>query len=498
MRTPAKVVVIGAGLGGLAAAAHLRGRGHDVTVLERDHVPGGRAGLVEQDGFRLDNGPTVLTMPDLLADAFAAVGATLEEFCPIRPVDPMYRAVFADGSTLHIWHDRDRMSEEIRTFAGPDEAAGFERFCAWLHELYDVEMANFIDTNFDSVFDLARPLAPAMKLVRLGGFGKLGRRVARYFDDERLQRIFSFQSMYAGLAPYDALALYAIITYMDSVRGVFVPVHGMHAMGTGLAAAIEKAGATVRYDTSVTRVLRASGTTGRVVGVETADGDRIAADAVVCNADLPVAYRTLLGGVDAPRAARRGAYSPSCFLWVAGVRGLPTAEAAHHNIHFGKDWDGAFRALIHDGVRMPDPSILVTLHSLDTDGAAPAGCTSLYVLEPVPNLDGRIDWSQERERLADGLRRRVAALGYPTDVVVERMYDPLDWEAMGMERGTPFALAHTFRQTGPFRPKNTDRRVPGLVFTGSSTIPGVGVPMVLISGKLAAERVEQHVEALVS
>jgi phytoene/squalene synthetase len=177
---------------------------------------------------------------------------------------------------------------------------------------------------------------------------------------------------------------------------------------------------------------------------------------VVCNADLPVAYRTLLGGVDAPRVARRGKYSPSCVLWVAGVRGTPPPEATHHNIHFGADWSGAFKALIEDGVRMPDPSILVTLHSLDDASLAPEGCSSIYVLEPTPNLDGHIDWSAERDRITDdcGVAWSLG-LGYPTDVVVERIYDPLDWESLGMERGTPFALAHTFRQTGPFRPATT-------------------------------------------
>jgi phytoene desaturase len=316
--------------------------------------------------------------------------------------------------------------------------------------------------------------------------------VASFFDDERLQRIFSFQAMYAGLAPYEALSLYAVITYMDSVEGVFVPEGGMHAMASGLAEAVEKAGVSIRYDASVTRILRASGSKGAVTGVELEGGERIAADVVVCNADLPVAYRTLLGGVDAPRAARRGRYSPSCVLWVAGVKGLPPADAAHHNIHFGRDWNGAFKALIHDGVRMPDPSILVTLHSLDDPTLAPEGHSSLYVLEPTPNLDGRIDWSRERDRLMNDLRQRVASLGYPTEVVVEQVLDPLDWEAQGMERGTPFALAHTLLQTGPFRPSNIDKRVPGLVFTGSSTLPGVGVPMVLVSGKLAAERVDEY------
>jgi phytoene desaturase len=498
-----RVVVIGAGLGGLAAAAHLSGAGHRVTVVERESIPGGRAGLVSEQGFLLDNGPTVLTMPGLLADAFVAAGAEMADFVTIEPVDPMYRACFADGSTLFVRHGREAMTEEIRRFADAREAEAFGRFCDWLEQLYRVEMAHFIDVNFDSVLDLVKPWRAGLELVRLGGFGSLGRKVASFFRDERLQRIFSFQSMYAGLAPYQALALYAVITYMDSVEGVFVPKGGMHQMAVGLAAAVERAGVEIRYDAPVARILRDG--SGRVSGVELAPddtaadgalaGERLAADVVVCNPDLPVAYRTLLGGVDAPRAARRGAYSPSCLLWVAGVRGLPPADATHHNIHFGHDWDGAFRALIDDGVRMPDPSLLVTLHSLDDPTLAPEGCSSIYVLEPMPNLDGRIDWSCERDRIVESVRTRVAGLGYPTDVVVERIYDPLDWQAMGMERGTPFALAHTFRQTGPFRPNNVDRRVPGLVFVGSSTVPGVGVPMVLVSGKLAAQRVQQYAEA---
>ena len=487
-----KVTVIGAGLGGLSAAAHLVQSGHEVTIVERDPIPGGRAGMIEQQGFRLDNGPTVMTMPDLLERAFNAIGCEMRDYVTLKKVDPMYRAVYADGSELKVLHGREAMAEEIRRFANGREAASFIDFCNWLEKLYRAEMESFIDTNFNSPLDLVKPWRQGLALLRMGAFSKLDKKIASFFKDERLQRIFSFQSMYAGLAPYEALSLYAVITYMDSVQGVYFPEGGMHAMATGLAKALQDKGVVIRYDSPVTRILRAAGSHGAVTGVEIAGDERVVAEAVVCNPDLPVAYRTLLGGVDAPRAARRGKYSPSCVLWVAGVKGLPPSEAAHHNIHFGHDWNGSFKALIEDGVRMPDPSVLVTLHSLDTKGLAPEGCSSLYVLEPTPNLDGTIDWSRERERIVGDIKNRVSSLGYPTDVVVERVYDPLDWEALGMERGTPFALAHTFFQTGPFRPNNIDDRVPGLVFVGSSTVPGVGVPMVLVSGRLAAERVNEY------
>ena len=487
-----QVVVVGAGLGGLSAACHLVGKGHDVVVVERGDQPGGRVGLLEMGGYRFDTGATVLTMPGLVEECFTAAGATMADHVDIRPIDPMYRACYADGSVLRVWHGRERMTTEIEEVCGPSEAAAFGRFCDWLGQLYRLEMPHFIGRNFDSPLDLTHPLRPTIDLVRLGGFRRMARAVAGYFDDERLQRIFSFQSMYAGLAPYEALALYCVITYMDSVEGVYFPMGGMHAMCRGLAAAVEAAGGEVRYGAAVETILRRHGTTGEVTGVRLVSGETIPAGAVVANPDLPVAYRSLLGGLDAPRTARRGHYSPSCVVWHAGVKGLPPDDAAHHNIHFGAAWDDAFKAILKDGTRMPDPSILVTVHSKDDPSLAPEGCSTLYVLEPTPNLDGRVDWTAERERVRASLAERVAALGYPSEVEVEAFVDPLDWERAGMERGTPFALSHRFLQTGPFRPSNVDRRAPGLVFVGSSTVPGVGVPTVLVSGRLAAERVEEH------
>lgn len=485
-----RVAVVGAGLGGLAAAAHLAGRGHDVTVLERNDVPGGRAAQIDVEGFRLDTGPTVLTMPHLLEATFAAAGRDMRRYVQIDRVDPMYRVGFADGSALSVRHGRDAMTAEIRRFANAREAGAFGEFCEWLTELHDLEMPHFVDANYDSALDLLRRARAVIDLVRQGGFARLDDKVASFFEDERLRRAFSFQSMYAGVAPHEALALFSIVTYMDTVSGVYAARGGMHQVAAGLARALDDVGVQFRFDSPVTRILRTG--EGVVTGVEIGADERFVADAVVCNADLPIAYRTLLGGVDAPRVARRGRYSPSCLLWVAGVRGLPAAGIAHHNVHIGHAWDDAFRDVMRRGIPMRDPSTLVSVPTVTDPSLAPAGCSVIYALEPVPNLGGRVDWADEAGRLAQSLRDRVKGFGYPTDVVVERVIDPLDWEAMGMERGTPFSLAHTLLQSGPFRPRNVDQRVPGLVFTGSSTTPGVGVPMVLLSGKLAAQRVERY------
>ena len=244
-------------------------------------------------------------MRNLVADALAAVDTDIDSALPMRRLDPAYRARFADGSTIHVRHGREAMRAEIAETCGPADAAAFDGFVDWLVQLYEIEMPHFIARNFNSPLDLLRSPAAAAALIRLGGFGRLGNAVRRRFRDPRLHRLFSFQAMYAGLAPDDALAIYAVITYMDSIEGVWFPDGGMHAMPAALAAAVEKAGATLRYGETVTEVVRRRDN-GGVAGVRLDSGDQLMADAVVCTLDLPVAYDRLLPDLRPPRAVRNG------------------------------------------------------------------------------------------------------------------------------------------------------------------------------------------------
>ena len=481
-----RVVVVGAGLGGLSCALRLAGAGREVTVVERSDVPGGRAGLLEIGGYRFDTGPSVLTMPDLIRDAFASVGEEMDDWLALRPVDPVYRAHYPDGSTLDVRSDPVAMAAEVERACGPAEAVGYERWVAFVSRLYRYEMADFIDRNVDSVFDLLTP--NLARLAAMGAFRRLAPKVGQYLKDPRTRRVMSFQSMYAGLSPYDALAVYAVIAYMDSVAGVWFPVGGMHAVPRALAGAAEKHGVTFAYDTSVASVTVEN---GRATGVLTTAGEHLPADVVVLNPDLPVAYRELLPAAATPRGVTTLKHSPSCFLLLAGST-ASYERIAHHNLHFGRAWRGVFDDLIERRVLMADPSLLVTSPTRSDPSLAPVGRHSYYVLVPTPNLDAGIDWDVVGPRYRDEVVHRLEALGYRgfgDAIEVEDVTTPYDWRRRGMERGTPFAAAHTFFQTGPFRPANVAPKVGGVVFTGSGTVPGVGVPMVLLSGRLAAERI---------
>ncbi|MEI6407419.1 MAG: phytoene desaturase family protein [Actinomycetes bacterium] len=478
------VVIVGAGLAGLSAALRLAGAGRKVTVIEREAVPGGRNGVLHKEGYAFDTGPTVLTMPDLIADALACVGEELKDWLELLPLQPLYRAFYHDGSQLDVFPETDRMQAEIAAVIGADEAAGYGKYVEFVTKLYKYEMNDFIDRNIDSPLNLLTP--NLARLVALGGFKRLAPKVNQFLKDPRTQKVYSFQAMYAGVSPQQALAIYAVIAYMDSVNGVFFPKGGMHAVPKALAGAAEKHGVTFHYNTTVTSVEHNN---GRARAVITATGERIECDALILNPDLPVAWRELLGST--PPSVKRLKYSPSCVTMLIGSS-KKYDRLAHHNIHFGQSWDGVFDELIKKKTLMTDPSLLVTVPTHDDPDLAPPGKSSYYVLFPTPNLDADIDWTIEKNRYRDQMIQTLEDRGYDgfsEAIEVESTTTPLDWQAQGMERGAPFASAHTFFQTGPFRPRNLAQGFENVVFAGSGTQPGVGVPMVLISGRLAAERI---------
>ena len=478
------VVVVGAGLGGLSAALRLAGAGRKVTVIERESVPGGRNGLLQSNGYSFDTGPTVLTMPSLIQDALACVGEDLKDWLELIPVDPLYRAFYHDGTYLDVHADTRRMHDEIATKIGLEEARGYEKYVDFVTDLYKYEMNDFIDRNIDSPLNLLTP--NLAKLIALGGFKRLAPKVSEFLKDPRTQKVYSFQAMYAGVSPQQALAIYAVIAYMDSVNGVFFPKGGMHALPRALAGAAAKHGVTFKYDTAVTTLEKSN---RRVVAAITDSGERIECDAIVLNPDLPIAYRDLLGHT--PRKVKQLKYSPSCVTMLVGTK-KSYDNLAHHNIHFGESWDQVFKELITDKKLMTDPSFLVTIPSKDDPTLAPKDRSSYYILFPTPNLDANIDWRTEGPKYRDEMLRVMEHRGYEgfaDSIEVEHLTTPLDWQERGMERGAPFASAHTFFQTGPFRPRNMAQGFENVVFAGSGTQPGVGVPMVLISGRLAAERI---------
>ncbi|MFQ6395562.1 phytoene desaturase family protein [Nocardia sp. KC 131] len=483
------VVVVGAGLAGLSTAIHLAGRGRAVTVVERESLPGGRMGRLDVGGYRIDTGPTVLTMPELIDEVFAAVGERTRDHVDLIPVDPAYHAIFADGRTLDVHSDEDRMVRSITEFSGNDQAMGYRKMRAWLTRLYAAEFDRFIAANFDSPLSMSIPALAA--LTALGGFRRWDGKVGEFITDPDLRRVFTFQSLYAGVAPDRALAAYAVIAYMDTMAGVYFPRGGMHAVPDAFATVAEAAGVRFHYGATVTELERAG---GRVLAVHTDRGERIACDAVVLTTERHRAYQLLTHRSRRPVAVR--AAPSAVVLHVACER---DARIPHHSLLFGAAWHAAFVDIIEKGRVMSDPSLLVTRPTAGDADLAPAGRDLLYILVPVPNLEqGEIDWERAGTDYAGEIlelaRRRLGGARL-RDADLLSVVTPADWAKQDMLAGSPFALAHTFAQTGPFRPANMIRGIDNAVLAGGSTVPGVGIPPVLISGRLAADRITGHRQA---
>ncbi|GEE03350.1 phytoene dehydrogenase [Gordonia spumicola] len=493
MRTP-HVVVIGAGLSGLSAAARLRRTGVDVTIVESGSVAGGLVRTETIDGHRFDTGATVLTMPGLLADVLADVGVdeeTARERLALAPVDPGYVMNYADGATLSLPHDATAIPDAVADTFGPRSGRQTAELLTWLRRVYDAEFDVFIDRNFDGLADLTdgRTRRAAAELVRLRTLGGLTGAVGRFVTDERLQRAFTFQALYAGVPPHRARAIYAIIPDMDIGRGVWAPRGGMGEVGNVVASALVDAGVRIEFDTAATGFTTDSDR--RIVAVETSNGP-IPADAVIATAERDAVAR--LTGED--RGRRRLTYSPSAVV-VHGVLPVGVTDAwrsGHHTLDFGRAWTTTFAEITgRRGSLMSDGSFLVTRAAVgDADTFVTDGLESVSVLAPAPNLDSAdLPWDVLARPYVDEVLATLAARGYPgiDSMRVLRIDHPRTWERAGLPAGTPFSAAHTLGQTGPLRTPNRWPTIDNLVLAGSATVPGVGIPPVLVSGGLAAARV---------
>ncbi|WP_067699188.1 phytoene desaturase family protein [Nocardia jejuensis] len=514
-----RVVVIGAGLSGLAAALHLTGAGRTVTVLERADHPGGRVGLYRGDDYEIDSGATILTVPGLIDEALAAVGATRESVgLRILPMAPAYQARFADGSGIGVYSDPDQMAAEITRVRGTAEATRYRRLRDWLRKVYEAEFMHFMDSNFDSPLDMVRDgekRSALITLVRLGAFGRLGPKVGRLMGDERLARLFSFQALFAGMSPKQALGVYGAIPYMDTCLGVYYPEGGMRAVAEAMTRALTEAGGTVRFETEVIGIDRSG---RRATAVRTADGRTLDCDAVVVTADIGSLERFGL-------RRRRGLRASPSAVVAHGTIPIEVTRRwpvrAHHTIDFGQEWERTFEEIAAAkgrGTLMSDPSLLLTRPALtdetlyidraeqhiDESGQLvdTVRYEPLSLLAPCPNLDAApLDW----DRLAPSYLRELLEVlerrgyqGISRHFRIDHLDTPRTWRERGMLAGTPFSAAHLFRQTGPFRTRNLVRGRDNIVLAGSGTVPGVGVPTVLISGKLAAARIVgdlRHAEA---
>lgn len=492
-----RAIVIGAGVGGLTAAMRLQHAGVQVSLFEKQAGPGGRCGRVEFDGFRFDLGPTILLMPFVLEETFASVGRKLSDVLQLTRCDPHYRVHYRDGSRFTLHSEPNAMAAELERLE-PGAALRYLDFLAHGRTQHEVAFERFISRHFEGFFDFVTP-SNVPRIVQVGALQRLWSHVSKFFKDERLKQALSFQTMYLGISPWEAPAVFSLLPFTEANHGIWFPDGGLHAVPLALERVCKEEGVALHYGRGVRRVLVDA--QGRATGVELEDGTHELADAVVCNADYAWAVNTLLPEPlkdKRTRAVERRKFTSSGLMLYLGVKGK-VEPLLHHNVFFGRDFRGSFDD-IFERLRVPDDvSFYVNAPSRTGGGFAPEGHDALYVLVPVPHTaegEGRIDWKQEGPRVREQVLTRLASEGYGDlreRIVAERMITPDDWQSQHfLARGSNFGLAQNFWQIGPFRPRVNDPDVEGLFWCGASIQPGTGVPTVMLSARFAVDAVLQR------
>jgi phytoene desaturase len=484
-------IVIGAGFGGLAAAARLRAMGYRVTVLEAGDQAGGRARAFESEGFHFDAGPTVITAPYLLDELFELFKKDRREYFDLVPVDPFYRVVFPDGRQFDYVGEEERLSAQIAEF-NPADVEGYRKLVEHAKRIFDVGYSELVDADFSRFGDMMR-IVPS--LIRLRAYKSLYGLVSHYIEDDALRQVFTFQPLLIGGNPFRAPAIYLLIHWLERKWGIHFAMGGTTAIVRGLTRLLEEVGADLQLNTPVERIVVLN---GRIKGVMLGDGTYLEADIVVSNADPAMVYTKLVDASarrkhsDASIARRR--YSMSLFVGYFGTK-KTYPELAHHSILLGP----RYRELltdIFDRKRLADDFSLYLHAPTRTDSSlAPPGGESFYVLSPVPNQRSGIDWASEGPRYMDRILEaldRHHLPGLRENLVTQFHVDPTYFETeLRSYRGAAFGLEPTLRQSAYFRFHNASEDVEGLYFVGASVHPGAGLPGVLSSAKVLEKVIPQ-------
>ncbi len=486
-------LVIGAGIGGIATAARLARSGYHVTVLEKNPTPGGRCSQLVRDGHRFDIGATLFLMPEVFAETYAALGERMEDHLDLRRVDPTYRIRFDDGTQLALTSDLNDLQAQLEAIE-PGSFGGLLRYLAEGEQNYHGSLKHFVGRNFYNLFEYFS-LGNLPLLFKLKALIKHYDNVGNYFHDPRLKSAFTFQDMYMGLSPYDALATYSLIQYTELADGVWFPMGGMYRIIESLEAIARRQGIRFLYNTPVERI---EVTGNRATGVILESGARLEADVIVANADLPYVYRNLLPDKSAADRLDRMKYTCSAIMFYWGVDKV-YPQLGVHNVFLAGDYRGSFENIFEDKTLPAEPSFYLHAPARIDPSAAPAGQDTLMVLVPVGHLDDSApqDWDMLRSQAREAVLYRLAGMGMADleqHVKFEVSYTPRNWLSLyNLAKGTTFGLSHNFMQVGYLRPQNRHSRYHNLYFVGSSTHPGSGVPMALLSARLTTERVLKEV-----
>lgn len=484
-----RVAVIGGGLGGLSAAIHLRRSGFEVALFEAQPLVGGRANLIERDGFRFDTGPSLLNYPWVFEELFRACGRSLGDYVELAPVDPSIRFLWPDGAHCTLSSSFDRLAAEVERIE-PGSAPRLAAFLADAERKYEIAFRKLIRSNADTVIRWAGLLSPR-ELLRLSVWRSLYGELGRFFKSPRLREALGSYAMYLGGSPWTLPGLYSILPYGELAYGLWLPKGGMY----GLVRAVERLAVEqgVRILTG-RRVSRICVRNGRVHGLEFADGTATEWPIVVSNVDVPTTRAELLGD----GRKNRIPMTPGVVTFYWGIRGR-IEGLAHHTIFLPRDFKDTFADLISRNRVPANLAFYVSVPSGTDPALAPPGDTAAFVLAPTPTISalGGVDWDELVRDLRARIMERLRAHGVAIDpgrFIVDEVWTPETWRsAFGLFDGSAFGASHGLLNVGPMRPPNADRRIRGLYYVGASTTPGTGVPMVVIGGKMTAERIRSHV-----